>query len=403
MSTNLYSFTDIKASHFQKRMQQAAPAAQSESIISDLCDGLLVAELMLGLAGYSYTSTGFVLGIMGAIGSGEESVQFYDKEAANLLNCSDRTVRRGRKDYITDSSARNFWPVVVREGEYLPEKQEFARTEYTLNRSFASAIETAVTEARADKEYTSARTEALLRAAKNNYLDIEEAPVVKRKRSPKRSQVTALSHLSKAAKNASAAEVALREMPDRKREAFVNGNLESLQNTLEKMRADLAAFEAMVSGTPEQIEPQGLNDHADILSGTPQDADSEEVGVRVNKEYRRTATSNREKAWRSMEVENHEPENKSREAIAAWDDFSAPFKQPAVRRTEIAIQVDPDPPNEPTIEYDPQALADEIAERAAIMEFDGNLSRNEAEDLAFEGDWTRETGKFGQVRTEKRV
>lgn len=380
MSANVVTFTDIRAAHFRKRMQDA-PAAMAQPIMADMCDAALVVQDIFNLSKFCYQASQLAVNVVSIIGADEDELVITDEDLAERIGCSARTVLRWRAAYIADATVRNYSPILITEANYDPKLQRTPPATYSI-KELVPIVEMAVAEARGNPLYKSDRREALRLAAEAAYNDIPEAAPIRRKRKPGKRIATPLSYIEKGNKNLGSAKTVLSEMPEHRRRAFIDGNREQIEGQLQLLRQQAEMLQQLLSDENVNSDNVGVSHHNDNLSSGPEGKFVDQSRVSDKKEESLTA----DRSWRLTEVQDYESENTNPEAQEIWSTVMDRFNQPAVRRTEISIEVDPDPPIEPTIEYDPQALADEIAERAAILEFDGNLSRDEAESIAYPQD-----------------
>jgi hypothetical protein len=121
---------------------------------------------------------------------------------------------------------------------------------------------------------------AIEEAARFHYEDIEQAPSQKRKRKPGRAVKTPIADLERAAKKIVAAQTSLKEMPTRQRAAFVNGQGAEMRAALEQIRAQMAEFEALLSGALTSVEREEVDDIQDKMSGIPPAIESAPAYVR---------------------------------------------------------------------------------------------------------------------------
>jgi hypothetical protein len=267
MSRNIAYFRDVRPSHLQRQTRQAAVEPRADSIISDMADGNLATEFIYSFAGFDYAESHLTLTLIGIIGDGQNSVELYDEEIAKLARCDTRTVRRWRKAYLEKAKFLNFWPLQIAEGEYDQTKQRYLPTSYRV--TFAETLEQIVATARACADYRTDRLKAIERAANLYYEDIEQAPPKMRKRKPRPAAQTPLAHLAGASKKLEKAQTSLREMPERQRNAFINGQGEELRAALDLMRDQMAEIEAVLSGIPASVENNELEYIPDKMSGIP--------------------------------------------------------------------------------------------------------------------------------------
>ncbi len=267
MSTITATFHDFTPGRLQRQMKQTAVEPHGESIFSDMADGNLATEFIFSFAGFSYAESQLILTLCGIIGDGPDTVKLFDEEVAKIASCNERTVRRWRKAYLEKAKLLNFWPLEIIEGELCKETLRYLPTAYRI--TFADTLEQIVRTARASAEYRKDRVKAIERASSLHYEDIEQAPPKLRKRKPQQAQKTPLTHLRCAAKNLGSAQNLLGFMTESQRAAFVNRQRESLRETLDAMRKQMAEIEAVLSGTPATVEDIQVKGVPDKMSGTP--------------------------------------------------------------------------------------------------------------------------------------
>jgi hypothetical protein len=278
MSTPIARFQDVHSGHFKRRLNQPSVEPRADSILSDMADGNLVTEFFFSFAGFSYAASHLILTLIGVMGDGQESTKKSDKEIARIARCDQRTVRRWRKAYLEESAKLNFFPLEIIEGDYDYTTRLTGPTGYRI--TFAEPLKMAVATARARNDYQTDRLHAIEEAARFHYEDIEQAPPQKRKRKPGRAVKTPTADLERAAKKIVAAQTSLKEMPARQRAAFVNGQGEEMRAALDQIRAQMAEFEALLSGTLTSVENEDVEDTQDKMSAPPPVVESAPAYVR---------------------------------------------------------------------------------------------------------------------------
>jgi hypothetical protein len=346
MSTNVATFTDYTPARLKRQTQQPTATTRAESIISDMADGNLATEFIFSFAGFSYTESHLVLALVGIIGDRQDAIAFYDEDIAEIAKCNVRTIQRWRKSYMEKATSLNFWPLEIKQGEYDQSKQRYLPTGYRV--TFTGTLEQIVATARNYADYASDRIKAVERAAGLYYEDIEQAPPKMRKRKPKPAPQTPLAHLNAASKKLMSAQNSLQAMPDRQRQAFINGQGEELRMTLDAMRLQMAEMEAVLSGIPATVETKDVEYIPDKMSGIP--PPSEKAAAYVVERTKEESTT------------LPEPETvPTAEAVAAWDSMVDRLRRPQVTRSEAEIQSSvPDTGEVGELEYIPDESEPEL-------------------------------------------
>jgi hypothetical protein len=324
MSAIVASFRDVRPSRIRTQLLQSSVEPRPESILCDMADGNLATEFIFSFAGFTHAESNLVLTIIGIISDGQDGVELYDEDIAKVAQCDVRTVQRWRKAYLERAKFLSFWPLAIEQGEYVKRETRYLPTSYRV--TFADTLEKIVSVARASSDYEKDRRGAIERTAGLYYEDIEQAPPKMRTRKPKRAKPTPLSHLEAASRKLATAQTALVEMPERQRNAYLNGQREDLELKLEALRAQMAEIESVLSGIPPTVENEAVEYIPDILSGIPPSVVEEEEECTTQ----------------------HSPE-----AVAVFDGLLTRLRSPAVLRTEVVVVARaPDP--------------DEVAEAEAV-------------------------------------
>jgi hypothetical protein len=311
-----------------------------------MADGNLATEFIFSFAGFSYTESHLVLALIGIIGAGNDGIELYDEDIAEIAKCDTRTIQRWRKAYLDKASSLNFWPLGIKQGEYDQSKQRYMPTGYRV--TFTGTLEQIVATARNYADYTSDRVQAVERAAGLYYEDIEQAPPKMRKRKPKPAPQTPLAHLNAASKKLLTAQNSLQAMPLRQRQAFINGQGEELRMTLDAMRLQMAEMEAVLSAVPATVETKDVEYIPDKMSGIPPLPENELAYVVERTKEESTTLP--------------EPETvHTAAAVAAWDSVVDRFRRPQVTRSEVEIQSSvPDTGEVGELEYIPDESEPEL-------------------------------------------
>lgn len=308
------------------RLHRLAAKHQVETagIFADLSDGLLVAQAMLNLWGFEWDEAKFVLLIIGLCGDGEHTVEKYDEEMAKEARCTDRTIRRWRKDYLAKLRQLKRGPLTIDEGEYDADRRRYERTGYAVAPEVAAAIARAVAEARALPEYAADRHAALKRTAKENYYDLPDVPVDGRRRKPKGLlKAPLLRHVNNAKKALDRGQAALAEMNDLQRAAVLTREGENLRSTLEAMQAEIAQLLAAIPANDDSAE---VDDMQDKMSGIPPAPEHSLETIAI---FERVIDRARPKPLvHAVEVELRPPDPPPRELAVELDDDPRFYVEP---------------------------------------------------------------------------
>ncbi len=363
MSANIASFRDYKPAYLRRRITQADAAPRAESILLDMADGNLVTEFFFSFAGFDYSESHLILALIGIIGDGQHSIELYDKDIAKAVGCDERTVQRWRKAYMDKAQKKSFWPMGIKQGDYVKGEKRYLPTTYYV--TFAEPLEQAVAAARADAEYRTNRREAIERAAALYYEDIPQAPPVVRKDKQPRAVQTPLAHLNGAAKKLTSAKITLQDMPEHQRRAFVNGQGDELRAAMENLRQQMAELEAALSGEKLSVVIKEDKYMPDKMSGTPLDAEDVPAYV-VPKEEEGTTEP----------TPKREP---TPEESAMWDRTFACLNQSSVMQTDVEIVASAQPDNLAA----PSTIMNEreFRERIAAMVESGALDEESAHEF----------------------
>jgi hypothetical protein len=352
---------DGSATEAQLEREAAAPAEQSaHSIVEDMADGIEAIHQFMNLAGFKDRdrARAFVLALStAALSKSSDHVALYDEELAELQGCDPRTVRRQRADYLRESQARHFAPVEVIEGQFDISEQKYKPTLYKLH--LVEAIVQAVTDARASKHWHEtdrrAQREAIKLAAEDAYWTIPGAAIRRRDKKGPRAALAEIKTCQKVIKTKleRLKEIASKLPAGQREELLDAAEPGELYRWCEEMRAEIEALQQFDS--PQSIdEPQVKRDTGQVVRYPPP-------------------------ADRSDELPD---EPKASEAAAAtWERLEERLTTPAVREVEIALRSSEWPPRQAD-ELEEELTLEE--ERAAIMQYDGGLTRDEAEALAMD-------------------
>jgi hypothetical protein len=265
MSVGQAEIVDLALSAFQRRRKlESLPRVESENLILDMSDVIVVAMLMLKFAGFSWSESSLFAVILGIAGNSKDGIALYDKDIAEIAGCSVRTVRRWRKTYLQkargligpEGETKRYSPLGITEGNYDRKKQLHEPTTYHV--AITPLIERCVWTARAMPEYQTDRLTALENAASLHYDDIPDAPYRQRIRKPHRSIKAAVpAHVSNTLKNAKKAKIALGDLNPRTREDLLDIQGTELRNQLLESRRIIDELLSMMPETVENTESEG--------------------------------------------------------------------------------------------------------------------------------------------------
>jgi hypothetical protein len=247
--------------HTPEAFRRALEAEQSPESrgaftpLDDVADGVLALDFALTFAGFGYQARQLVHSVVGLVGSG--TLVAFDKDIAEHLVCSDRTVRRWRAAHLKESRRVRFSLMEIVEGEYDPGKKLYKETSYRfMGADYVNAV---VSTARASELYQTDRRAAIERAAEEHYCDIPDAPPRRRTRKPRRAPSVRVERaFINAARNVEKGRQALMELGADSRAALLASSQgEELRETLLKMQADLKEVIETVTQSSESEEVDG--------------------------------------------------------------------------------------------------------------------------------------------------
>jgi uncharacterized protein YukE len=337
MSTNVASFRDYKPGHLKRRIEQPIIEPRAETIISDMSDGNLATEFIFSFAGFKYAASHLVLTLIGIMGDGQESIELSDEDIAKIAECDTRTVQRWRAAYIEQAQKENFWPLEIKQGDYVKGEKYYLPTRYRI--TFGETVEQIVAHARASADYSHDRIAAIKKAAEFHYDDIEQAPPKLRKKAKRSAVNTPLAELNRAANKLDSTQTLLQNMPEGQRAAYVNGQGKELRAAMDRLRDQLAEIEkALSSENTSAADKEDTYTNDNVVTPFSGTARPPAYVVPIREEGTTQAAPPRE----------HTPEDH-----AAWDSVCSVFHQPQVTRTRVEVVASattlppPEPPHEP--------------------------------------------------------
>jgi hypothetical protein len=234
---------DITPAAFRRTLygrQQQPEGEQTAAVLDDCADGILALDCALTFAGFGYGARQLVLSVVGLLGGGDSTLEVFDGELANHVQCSDRTIRRWRAAHLKESKARRFSLLEIVEGEYDASRRCYGKTSYRF--TAPDYVDAVVREARASDLYQHDRRAAIVHAAEEHYADIPDAPPRRRSRKPRRAPAVRVEQaFINAARNVEKGKLALGELGDDSRVALLESSQGAeLRAMLLKLRADVA-------------------------------------------------------------------------------------------------------------------------------------------------------------------
>lgn len=213
---------------------------QSATVLDDCADGILALDFAFTFAGFGYEARQLVLSVVGLLGGGGLTLEVFDGELANHVQCSDRTIRRWRAAYLKKSKARRFSLLEIVEGEYDVGRRCYEKTSYHF--TAPDYVDAVVREARASDLYQRDRRAAIEQAAEEHYADIPDAPPRRRSRKPRRAPAVRVEQaFINAARNVEKGRLALGDLSDDSKAALLESPQGAeLRKTLLKLRSDVA-------------------------------------------------------------------------------------------------------------------------------------------------------------------
>ena len=251
---------DITPATFRRTLdkRQSSEGEQTATVLDDMADGILALDCALTLAGFSYEARQLTLSIVGLIGGEGGRLEVFDKELAEHVNCSDRTIRRWRAAHIKESKARKFSLIHLEECDYNAALKRYEKTAYSF--TAGEYVNTVVAEARASDLYQTDRRAAVVRASEEHSDEIPDAPPRSRRRKPRRAPTVRVEQaFVSAARNVEKGRRALQDLSDDSRAALLESRQgEELRQTLLKLQADISEvlenFTQETSPQPVEVE-----------------------------------------------------------------------------------------------------------------------------------------------------
>lgn len=152
-------------------------------------DGLFVIDYIVAAAGFTEKQSRFVSKVAGLLDSHDRPERFFDSDIAKHCDCTERSVRRWRREYLEKAATLNFSPLVVEIGAWDAERQRFLATTYAF--PCLPIIVEIVMDAQSQPEYESRRKHVLIEATRRHYRKIPGAPRMRQRFKRSRGGVTA--------------------------------------------------------------------------------------------------------------------------------------------------------------------------------------------------------------------
>lgn len=362
---------DITPAHLRRTLRNSSAEQPATTIFDDVADGIEAIHQLSNLAGFSERPRAFIFALASAAHkAGGSFVELFDDELAEQQGCSTRTVRRQRQDYLRESRARRFGFVEVIEGDFDKGAGKNAPTRYRFH--VGGQIAEAVELARQALDWAELdrprQRKAIARACEEVFTTIPDARRQGRKRPRPRLATSEIESRLKAAEtNLDAAHELASKLSDPARAELVEEG-SNLRARLLRMRSEIDKFlanncaqnadasEVAMGGGQLVLSPPGLS--------TPPAATPE--SVRVDRDIYNT---------RTLTPPEPEPVEHTPEAVSLFEGICERLTTPKVQTAEIELKAPP-----PAEDFDVNTLA----ERAAILEYEGGLDRLSAEARAGE-------------------
>jgi hypothetical protein len=150
MSMNTATVYDFTPAQFRRTTNKQASEPLPAGILDDVADGIEAIHQCANIAGFTERPRAFIFALATAAHShGQDQLELYDKELAELQNCSTKTVQRQRADYIREAKTKDFDLVEIIEGDYDKTEGEYEPTRYRFH--IGDVIGQIVAEARSSK------------------------------------------------------------------------------------------------------------------------------------------------------------------------------------------------------------------------------------------------------------
>lgn len=356
---------DVTPTQLRRTLRSSSVEQPAATLLDDIADGIEAIHQLANAAGFSERPRAFIFALASAAHkSGEQFVKLYDDELAAQQGCSTRTVRRQRADYLRESRAKRFGFVEVIEGDYNRGTNQNAPTRYRFHvgGQIAEAVALArQTEGWAEMNRAQQR-KAIARACEEVFQTIPDARRERRKGRRPRLATAELKSRVKAAETHidAAGEIAFTLSESARAELAEEGS--ELRARLLKIRAQLDEL-LEISGAESVDAPEVVRGVRTNCPHPPVSAPPAEP-VRVDINNTRTTTP-----------PEPPPVEHTPEAVSLFEDICERLTTPKVQTAEIALKAPP-----PVKGLD----AETLAERAAILEYDGGLDRLSAEARAGE-------------------
>jgi hypothetical protein len=368
--TKIAKVIDIAPAHLRRALRSSSAEQAVATIIDDIADGIEAIHQLSNLAGFSERPRAFIFALASAAHkAGDSFVELYDDELAAQQGCSTRTVRRQRADYLKESRAKRFGFVEVIEGDYNQGTNQNAPTRYRFH--VGGQIAEAVVLARQTEDWTelsrAQQRKVISRACEDVFQTIPDARRQKRKGRRLRLATSEIETCMKVIETTWAKmQERVEKLPAYDHDQLMEDPGE-LRDRILKMREKLDEFLEISTAQSVETDEDGRGVRTNcphppvsappVASGEP---------VRVSEYIKNTRTLSPP----ALEPIEHTPE-----AISLFENICDRLTVPKVQTAEIELKAPP-----PAEGLD----LDTLAERAAILEYDGAVERAEAEARAGE-------------------
>lgn len=358
---------DISPAQLRRTLRNPPAEGRAATIFDDVADGIEAIHQLSNLAHFSERPRAFIFALATAAHqTGEKFVELFDAELAELQGCSVKTVQRQRADYKRESKARRFGFVEIIEGDYDRAQGKNVPTRYRFH--IGGQIAEAVELARQAQDWPEMERQqqrlAIARACEEVFHTIPDARQERRKGRRPRLATAEIETCQKVVETKLAK---LREraavLPAFEHERLME-NPGELREWWLKQRAAMDAFLGLPS--PETVDTSDVDRGGGQIVHPLQAVHPPSGHVPVDRDINNT---------RTLTPPEPEPVEHTPEAVSLFDNICERLTTPKVQTGEIELNTPP-----PAEDLDVGMLA----ERAAILEYDGGLDRISAEARAGE-------------------
>ncbi len=368
------TFYDFTPAQFRRTTNRQASEPQPAGVLDDLADGIEVVHQCANIAGFTQRPRAFIFALATAAHSrGDDQIELYDEELAELQNCSKRTVQRQRADYIREAKTKEFDLVEIIEGEFDRTEGKYKPTLYRFH--IGDVIERIVAEARSSNFWHESdrrkQREAIKRTAQVIHDEIPRSESkVRKKRRPR----LATSEIETCQK---VIQTKFRSLKD-KASKLPPGLREKLMNA----EAPGQLYQWWLELRGEMDDFFGV-DSSQIVESNNDEGDTRQVvryppTVVVDTETEDQGVSEEGSESAELVVDSlNNTTTHSPEAVEAWEQIESRLTAPQIRRVEVELR----PPESPSDEraglgasdpeYRLEKSIEELEAEAIIAERDG--------------------------------